>query len=364
MSVNSMRIKIAVIFVALVVSFGSAEYWVRIFYKDATVLFPRDHTDVQYGDFTIRRIRPNSHFAHSSVDGSWEFHTNKQGFRNYYDFTYDKTGKIRIVCLGDSHTQGYESDQDSTYSAVIKNRLKSDKIDVEVFNTGVSGFSTAEELVLLEHELVKYAPDFVVLGFFANDFLGNLKAGIFGLDSGGNLKVLKNEHIPGVGIQNFIYAIPGVQWLSERSYFYSMLFNSVWNFFRLRLADKSVEHIEIAVATTNEFSNYQIKLAVALIKRIYDVTKKMGAKLIIIDIPQVRGENGIKPSVIDEILPEVMQNSDHFVSNAVLNKFNKSVQFHLPNGHRHISEFTHTILGVETAKFIKSQMKNPKLNAS
>jgi hypothetical protein len=56
----------------------------------------------------------------------------------------------------------------------------------------------------------------------------NLKAGLFGLDGEGRLEKLKYEHIPGVKIQNAIYVLPPVRWLSENSYFYSLLFNSAW----------------------------------------------------------------------------------------------------------------------------------------
>ena len=62
--------------------------------------------------------------------------------------------------------------------------------------------------MFLEEEGFKYHPDVVVLGFFANDFEDNLKAGLFELDGQGRLVKLKHQHIPGVRIQNFIYEIP------------------------------------------------------------------------------------------------------------------------------------------------------------
>ena len=79
----------------------------------------------------------------------------------------------------------------------------------------------------------------MVLGFLANDFEVNLKAGLFGVDAQNRLVEKKYEHVPGVRIQNFIYAIPGVPWLSENSYFYSLLFNNVWNYFKQLLAESA-----------------------------------------------------------------------------------------------------------------------------
>ena len=91
--------------------------------------------------------------------------------------------------------------QDSTFSAVLERYLNNNKIRAEVINAGVSRFGTAEELVFLEEEGFKYHPDVVVLGFFANDFEDNLKAGLFELDGQGCLVKLKHQHIPGVRIQ-------------------------------------------------------------------------------------------------------------------------------------------------------------------
>jgi len=50
-------------------------------------------------------------------------------------------------------------------SAIIERYFAVRKKCVEAINTGVSGFGTAEELVLLENEGVKFHPDFVYLVF-------------------------------------------------------------------------------------------------------------------------------------------------------------------------------------------------------
>ena len=214
---------------AMLLAFACGEGVVRLVFKSDTVLFARYQTDYAYGKYKIRGIRPNMAFWHTSVDGSWKFETNSRGFRNTREFTYAKpTSTLRVLSLGDSNTQGHEVRQEATFSAVIERALARPGRPAEAINTGVSGFGTAEELVLLENEAVKYRPDVVVLGFFANDFDDNLKSGLWGLDSAGRLIEQNSQHLPGVGIQNFIYAIPGVRWLGDNSYFYSMLFNYAW----------------------------------------------------------------------------------------------------------------------------------------
>ena len=109
--------------------------------------------------------------------------------------------------------------------------------------SAMTGCSTAEELVYLENEGINYKPDFVVLSFFANDFQDNIKANLFKLNDNGNLIIQKKEHIPGVKIQNIIYSFPLVKWLGENSYFYSLLFNKTWVFFKTRLSKRAYDRV-------------------------------------------------------------------------------------------------------------------------
>ena len=85
---------------------------------------------------------------------------NNQGFRDRRDFPYEKdSNTLRVIALGDLHTEGFEVRQDYTYAAVTERYLKAHGLDAEVINAGVSGFGTAEEAVFLEQEALKYHPD-------------------------------------------------------------------------------------------------------------------------------------------------------------------------------------------------------------
>ena len=348
-------VSISVFCVVLAATLLLGELIVRILYADQTVLFPRYHTDVQYGDYTIRRIRPNSRFQHTSRDGSWEFVTNSQGFRNFKDFAYEKPpGKFRVLSLGDSHTQGYEVRQEHTYSAVLERYLRLNGIDAEVINAGVSGFSTAEALVLLENEGVKYEPDVVVLGFFGNDLEDNLKAGLFTLDENGTLIPSRNVHIPGVRIQNIIYALPGIKWLGENSYFYSLLFNTAWDFFKARLADSASQQVtEFAVPQKEAYSDYDVALAAALLARINEVAARNEIKFVLVDIPLQVVDGSVQSSLPESLRALTVNQNDAFVdSEVVFGEYAGVTDLHLPHGHRHISEFSHALIAVEVGKRI------------
>ncbi|HVJ24265.1 MAG TPA: GDSL-type esterase/lipase family protein [Burkholderiales bacterium] len=323
------------------------EVVVRAVFKDDTVMFPRYHTDYRYGEYTLRGIRPNAEFRHTSVDGSWTFVTNSRGLRDAREFPYEKpAGTLRVLALGDSHTQGYEVRQDATYSAVLERALIANGFKAEVLNAGVSGFSTAEELAYLEAEGYRYQPDVVVLGFFANDYEDNLKAGLFALENG-QLAARKHEHLPGVGIQNAIYAVPGVSWLSENSYFYSVAFNTVWvQFKNMAAAHAKEKTFDYAIATKAQ-SKYDTDLAAALVERMHAFCARRGIRFIVVDIPQgTPAPYRFGKSVLFKTDAELVDASK------LLAPYAGAVQAHLPHGHNHISEFTHALIGAELGRRI------------
>lgn len=333
-----------------------AEGVIRILNKDTMVLYPRYHTDAKYGEYRIRRLRPNSEFWHTSVDGSWKFTTNKQGFRSFYDFSYDKPPDVlRIIALGNSHTQGYEVRQDCTYPAIIEKYLSDHGYKAEVYNMGISGFSTAEELVLLENEAINYKPDYVILAFYANDFEDNVKAGLFGLNNG-KLSIERKEHLPGVRIQNFIYGLPFISFLGENSYFYNLLFNTTWTYYKKLSRSKTEKRLVTEYAIpTEELTEYKFQLASCLIERMYSLCKKNNIKLIIFTIPIIHPEYIWSP-LPEEMYQATLRNCDIFVeSEKVLRDYNNLIELRREHGSRHISEFTHCLLGVRIAKEIISK---------
>lgn len=352
--------------IALILALACAELAVRTMFKDETVLFARYQTDYAYGKYRIRGIRPNMQFWHSSADGAWKFTTNAKGFRNNRDFAYEKpAATLRVLSLGDSNTQGYEVRQEQTFSAVLERALTRPGRPVEVINTGVSGFGTAEQLVLLENEGLKYLPEVVVLGFFANDFDDNLKSGLFGLDTGGKIVEKKVEHLPGIQIQNFIYAIPGIRWLGDNSYFYSMLFNNAWIFAKLQLArftakraseNPGQEPTEIGgfeYTIPQRATRYQTELALALIERMQQLCVHNGVRMIVVDIPAFPAPYRFTPSLTEPMLERLRASKIEVVSSqSLLAPYDGAAEMHVLHGYHHISEFTHSLIGVEIARRI------------
>ena len=338
----------ALVAASVLVAFALGEAAARLLFKDETVMFPRYHTDYRYGDYTLRGIRPGAAFRHTSVDGTWDFATNSKGLRDTREFAYEKpAGVLRVLALGDSHTQGYEVRQEATYAAALERYLAARGVRAEVLNAGVSGYSNAEALAYLENEGYKYQPDAVVLGFYANDYQDNFNAGLFALD-GGRLVERKREHLPGVRIQNALYSVPGVPWLGENSYLYSLAFNGAWRYAQSLMHARASAPVEYAVAKKHGPSPRELALASALVERMRAFCASRGIRFIVVDIPVPGGRYDFRESVPEGGFGE----AELVRSRALFAAYEGAAELHLPHGHRHISEVAHAVIGAELGRRI------------
>lgn len=84
---------------------------------------------------------------------------------------------IRVAVLGDSMAEALQVPMDATFWSVIERRVKECKVfgarNIEVLNFGVSGYGTAQELLTLRNRVAVYAPDIVVLAFYAGNDVRN-----------------------------------------------------------------------------------------------------------------------------------------------------------------------------------------------
>jgi len=107
-------------------------------------------------------------------------HMNSQGFHDA-ERSFDKSAdNYRIVVLGNSWTEALQVPVEKTYTAVLQRKLNEGACitgkRVEVLNFGVAGYSTAQELLLLQQRVWKYHPDLVLLAFYpARDIANNVR---------------------------------------------------------------------------------------------------------------------------------------------------------------------------------------------
>lgn len=113
-----------------------------------------------------------------SKEGAAEIRTNSAGFRDREHSLQKPDDVLRVAVLGDSYIEAFQVSQDEMFASVLEAELNARKFGVdrrvEVLSFGVSGFGTAQELLMLRHHVWQFDPDVVLLAFFpANDLRNN-----------------------------------------------------------------------------------------------------------------------------------------------------------------------------------------------
>jgi len=83
-------------------------------------------------------------------------------------------GVFRILVLGDSFMEAQQVPFSASLPRLLEDRLAAHR--AEVINAGVNGYSTAQELIYLEEEGVRYSPNLILLALFTmNDVVENYR---------------------------------------------------------------------------------------------------------------------------------------------------------------------------------------------
>ena len=113
------------------------------------------------------------------VPGSREYehlvHTNSRGERG--DEIEIGQSETLILGIGDSFAFGLGVEENETYLRLLEKSLKEKGKNVKALNAAVNGYSTLQELQMLNDYAENFDIDLVVLGFFSgNDVYGNIES--------------------------------------------------------------------------------------------------------------------------------------------------------------------------------------------
>jgi len=108
-----------------------------------------------------------------TVDNHLPITINDQGLRYASDLTHKQKGQFRIMAFGDSATQGWGVDDNSTYAAILGQKLNQDRCPGEQFlsvSAGVNAYPNAlvgEKLKEVEEDPT-FQPDIVIRAYSFN----------------------------------------------------------------------------------------------------------------------------------------------------------------------------------------------------
>ncbi len=130
-------------------------------------------------EFCAARLQPGFE-GWWSKEGASRIEINSAGFRDREHTLLKPPGVIRVAVLGDSYIEAFQVPSESMFGSVLEEQLNAEAKTsglaetFEVLSFGVSGYSTAQELLALRHHVWQFDPDIVLLAFLpANDVRGN-----------------------------------------------------------------------------------------------------------------------------------------------------------------------------------------------
>ena len=97
---------------------------------------------------------------------------NSRGYRDR-ERSFDKSeGIFRVVVIGDSVASGHGVPIENSVASLLEedlNQTASGEGTVEVVNLSVTGYSTSQQLIVLEREAFRYKPDLIIWSYVLND---------------------------------------------------------------------------------------------------------------------------------------------------------------------------------------------------
>lgn len=125
------------------------------------------------------RLRPGFRGVWNQ-EGRRHIVVNSYGFQHGSRTPGKPPGVFRVAVLGDSFVEAFQVEPENDLCAVLEDALQDcEAIEdrrVEALNFGVSGYGTAQSLLMLKHYVWEYEPDVVVLAFFAGNDVRNNSA--------------------------------------------------------------------------------------------------------------------------------------------------------------------------------------------
>jgi hypothetical protein len=170
------KARVVLVLVGLLLPLALAEVTLRI----AGAILPGDYQTVSFAEAHPefgRRNRPGAGWKKTSEYTSW-IEVNSKSLRGA-EIDYPKpAGEQRILVLGDSFTFAEQVNQHETFTQRLEDRLNAEGGGQRhrVLNAGSNGWATANELVYLAKEGVRFKPDVVVVAFYlGNDVSDNFR---------------------------------------------------------------------------------------------------------------------------------------------------------------------------------------------
>lgn len=276
-------------------------------------LMPRYVTGAPDG---VRANMPNVAFRQWTPEVDVTIRYNDRGMRDDRPAPplAKSVGECRVALLGDSYFVGFESEYPQSFAKQLEDRLAASGKNVRVLNFAVSGFGTAEDLVVLNSRVAPWRPDIVVMSWHASDPDDNIRSDLYRMVDG-TLQPTGKPFLPGIAVSDRLMQSRVYRWLIENSQIYSAVRERAGVFTKSLLANLRRQDAQQAAS---EDASSIVDMAPepqpvtfgpplldrALVEATRDTSTAMGAHFLLFEIP-TRSARTIFRSPLEKFLPDL-----------------------------------------------------------
>lgn len=136
------------------------------------VLLPPDVPQRVTVDGVLRYVPGQTGVHRVQNDIAAPFAINAQGWNSSHkSYALERTSGVpRIAVIGDSMVESFQVSPEQNFADRLERKFADGGRDVEVYRFALSGTPLSHYLLVLESEVVKYAPDLVIVLLIHNDF--------------------------------------------------------------------------------------------------------------------------------------------------------------------------------------------------
>jgi lysophospholipase L1-like esterase len=213
--------------------------------------------------------------------------TNAQGFRNSHDINAAvPKGKVRIVCSGDSFTEGYGVDNDHTWCA----RLSALDPRLEAVNMGQDGYGADQAYLWYKTGAAGIAHQVQLFAFITDDFYRMLYDSFLGYAK------------PRLEVENGVLVAKNVP-VPRRDYYFPWITQNAENLKSLRTVqflNKALRKIRVEPAGSTQLTQKERdEKARKILRSLFQDLKRMNehrsSKLVLVYLPTIWELNGASP---------------------------------------------------------------------
>lgn len=173
----------------------------------------------------------------------WRYRINSRGFRGDEWTDSARSGKHRLIMMGDSFTFGVGLEESEAVPAVVQQKLGTTAF--EVINAGVSGWGPQNALAWLETEGSSLSGNCLVYAFFeGNDVVDGTVANLYQLSNGQLARSPLHDRSDQVArIDESMRALPGYAFLLRHSQLFNVARSAVFSRIAVRDAANASQRL-------------------------------------------------------------------------------------------------------------------------